>query len=260
MPPPVAITWPDLRARRSRTSRSRARKCASPRSPKISGTDFPSIAAIMSSVSTKQSPSFRARRRPTTDFPAPMKPIRMMFRDSTPSLYPRHPLGPAVHRLDVEAVEELVEPGQERDGDKAPHESRQGRADEEGREDPERMKARGPAEKDRDQNLPLEDIDGPEEEGGPEGEGGGNVQRHQDAENARHDGAEERNDVQHRGQPADQERRGHAEERETDRQADPDREAHEELASHIATDPSQHGLGELEDGCPPPGRDPCQEP
>src|SRR2546425_7663383 len=76
-PPPVAITSPDFSVSASSASVSSWRKRSSPSARKISGIERASRATIMSSVSTKQRPSRRASSRPTTDFPAPMKPTRM---------------------------------------------------------------------------------------------------------------------------------------------------------------------------------------
>src|SRR3990170_8714866 len=101
----------------------------------MSGMDFPSIAAIMSSVSTKQRPRRLASRRPTADFPAPMKPMRMMFlRSGMTSLYRGSPSLPFIHRPDVETLDELVHPSQERNRHDGPDQSRQLRAHEKDQE------------------------------------------------------------------------------------------------------------------------------
>src|SRR5262249_52707596 len=74
MPPPVAITSPDLSLRLSSVSASSWRNRASPAARKISGIERPSAAVIMSSVSTKQRPRRRASKSPHTGLPAPLYP------------------------------------------------------------------------------------------------------------------------------------------------------------------------------------------
>src|SRR3989454_6916796 len=98
-PPPVAMTSPRLRARSRTASSSRARKCGSPFAVKISGMGRPSLAVIMSSVSTKQRPSRLARSRPTEDLPAPMNPTRITLSLMPPAIVTlRLPDGLSVHR------------------------------------------------------------------------------------------------------------------------------------------------------------------
>src|SRR5262245_41948451 len=87
VPPPVAITSPDLSLRLSSVSASSWRNRASPASRKISGIERPSAAAIISSVSTKQRPRRRASKRPQTDFPAPMNPTRITLSCRIPASY-----------------------------------------------------------------------------------------------------------------------------------------------------------------------------
>src|SRR5439155_18033142 len=70
-------TSPDFSLSASSASASSWRKRSSPSARKMSGIARPSRATIMSSVSTKQRPSRRARSRAIADFPAPMKPTRM---------------------------------------------------------------------------------------------------------------------------------------------------------------------------------------
>src|SRR5262249_55751968 len=76
----------DLSRNSSSISPSSSRKRSSPSRRKISGTERPWLATIMSSVSTKQRPRRRASKRPHTDLPAPMNPTSTMLSRRTTSI------------------------------------------------------------------------------------------------------------------------------------------------------------------------------
>src|SRR6266508_834424 len=127
-PPPVAMMSPVLSASRPTASSSRRRKWASPLSAKISGMVRPSLAVIMSSVSTKQRPSRRARMRPTEDLPAPMKPTSTRVSVVPAIIEDRLSLS-LLARLDVHGSKDLPGAGHERHGDQRADDSGQLRTD-----------------------------------------------------------------------------------------------------------------------------------
>src|SRR5262249_2927652 len=77
-PPPPPMTASPRAHASSIAARSRLRNAASPSDAKIAATDRPALDSISASVSTNGRPRSRASRRPTSVFPVPMNPARMM--------------------------------------------------------------------------------------------------------------------------------------------------------------------------------------
>ena len=80
IPPPVTMIDGSRESSSRSTSLSASRKTSSPWTSKILGTDKPNFAAIISSVSQRGNPVLFSSRRPTENFPAPIKPTKTIAR------------------------------------------------------------------------------------------------------------------------------------------------------------------------------------